>query len=318
MADLETWKAWDAAVASGHINYLYKITFHGRNTDTIVPYVTGREEITFDGVTYLPHPCIHDEIKQDEVGAETGIRIPAARLWIETCLKHDPRVSLEILRWRDELNDAQSMFYGTLKETTFAGSDINLSFGNPLAAANVMLITYTTQRFCNHQMYGKLCGLDFDKYKVEFPEYEIQYPRTIHVPGASFDPDYWESGVFIYSAAVTDGVRVFNIEQSNMLRSVGSDSFELKYPLSPYFDTTVPILLAPNCLLDPKRCKRIFSNSVRATAWVDMPRSNYSALDVTQMEEGDWGTIGAPVKRRAAVPVPPTEPDPVPEEPTGE
>lgn len=290
-----SWHAWDKATISGHIVYLYRITFKGQVEDSVIAYASGRETKTFDGTEFLPHPCVHEEIKEDEIGAITTIKVPAAVMWIETCLKHNPSLTLEIFRWREEKQTAHLLFFGTHKQTTFADTDILIDFGNPLAASNVKLITYYTQRFCNHDMYGQFCGLRFDDFVQEFSGYEVLDHRRIRVEGASFDPDYWKSGLFFYSILISDNTYTFTIEQSNMIRNIeNEDTLVVKYPLSNHLNTGRPIHIAPNCILDLDRCAKFFSNAQRATAWPDMPRSNYTTVDVTQIGEGNQGNIGVP------------------------
>jgi len=287
------WEQWERAVTSGHIKYLYKIQFVGREHTTVVPYTTGRESAIFEGVEYRPHPCIHEDIKHDEVGAETSIKVPAAKLWIETCLKHNPKVTLEIFRWREELGSAQSMFFGNLVETTFADTDIVMEFGTPLGAANVQLITYYTQRYCNHDMYGQYCGLNFNALRQKWSVYNVIDNRRIDI-NTTLDEIYWQNALFFYTVKLTDGIHEFLIEESNMVRGFDQTEIITKYPISQYLDTAEDIILAPNCLLDLSRCKNMLSNLTRACAWPDMPRANYTMLDVTAIGKGGGGNIGRP------------------------
>lgn len=289
-----TWQQWERAVAAGHMRYLYRIQFKGRTMVTDIPYVTGREPLEFEGITYLPHPCVHEDIKFDEIGAETVLKVPAAKLWIETCLKHSPRVSLEVFRWREELADAQSMFYGNLVNTSFADADINMDFGTPLGAANVQLVTYYTQRYCNHDMYGQYCGLDFDSLKLEVDNYLFETNRRVDLGGMSLDKEYWKNALIFYTIKVTDGMYDFHIEESNMVKSMEGGTLVLKYAVSQYIDTTMPIYIAPNCLLNLDRCQANFGNLPRACAWPDMPRANYTMMDVTSIGKGNNGNIGGP------------------------
>lgn len=290
---MATWQQWEQAVAAGHIRYLYRIQFKGRTMVTDVPYITGREPLTYNGVTYLPHPCVHEDIKFDEISAETSLKIPAAKLWIETCLKHSPKVSLEIFRWREELNDAQSLFYGTLINTSFADTDIVMNFGTPIGASNVQLVTYYTQRYCNHDMYGQYCGLDFDSLKLELPEYIFETSRRVDLGGRVLNTEYWKNALVFYTIKVTDGMYEFKIEESNMVKIIDGDALVLKYAVSKYVDTDEPIYIAPNCLLNLDRCKGIHGNLPRACAWPDMPRSNYTMMDVTSIGKGNNGNIGS-------------------------
>lgn len=285
--------AWDRAVASGHIRYLYKFTFLGRTVTSIVPYCTGREELTVDGVTYKPYPCAHEEIKQDEVDAETSVRVPASRLWIEMVIRNSPRLKLEIFRWREELNAAVSIFFGNMLTAGLVENHIAIKFGSPIGASNTELITYYTQRYCNHDLYGQYCGLNFDAFKMVLPTWTQIANRSIDV-GTPLDINYWVNGLMFYTIVVDDSTYTFDLEQCNTFRSIQGNIINTKYPVSQFIDTVQPITIAPNCLLDLGRCRDMMGNLARACAWPDMPRSNYSAMDVTAIGKGNTGNIGRP------------------------
>ncbi len=288
-------KAWDRAVASGHIRYFYKFTFLGRTITSIVPYCTGREEMPEDGVIFKPYPCAHEEIKSDEVDSETKVRLPASRLWIEMVIKNSPRLKLEIFRWREELSASTSIFYGNMLSAALAENVISVSFGSPIGASNTELITYYTQRYCNHDLYGRYCGLDFDALKQVIPagSWTQVGPRSIDI-GAPLDFNYWTNGLLMTTIKIDDGTYSFDLEQGNTFKSVQGSVITTKYPLSTFLDTTAPITIAPNCLLDLSRCKAMMGNLSRACAWPDMPRSNYTAMDVTAIGKGNSGNIGRP------------------------
>lgn len=288
-------KAWDRAVASGHIRYLYKFTFQGRTITSIVPYCTGREELTVNDVTYKPYPCAHDEMKWDEVDGETKIRLPAVRLWLEMVIKHSPRLKVEVFRWREELQSAVSIYYGNMLSASLAENIINIAFGSPIGASNTELVTYYTQRYCNHDLYGQYCGLKFDAFKQVIPagSWTQVGQRAIDI-GTPLDFDYWTNGLLFTTIKVDDGTYAFDLEQGNTFKNVQGSVVTTKYPLSTFLDTTKDITIAPNCLLDLGRCKSMLGNVARACAWPDMPRTNYTALDVASIGKGNTGNIGRP------------------------
>lgn len=287
--------AWDRAVASGHIRYFYKFVFHGRTITSIVPYCTGREIMPFDGVDFKPYPCAHEEMKFDEVDAETSIKLPASRLWIEMTIKHSPKLTVEVFRWREELADATSIFYGNMLSSSLSENLISLKFGSPIGASNTELITYYTQRYCNHDLYGQYCGLDFEAFKQVIPagSWTQIGPRSIDV-GMPLDFNYWVNGLLFTTIKVDDMTYSFDLEQGNTFKSVQGSIINLKYPLSQFLDTTRDITIAPNCLLDLSRCASLMGNLPRSCAWPDMPRSNYAAMDVTALGKGNSGNIGRP------------------------
>lgn len=291
MASSQT--AWDRAVASGHIRYLYKFTFQGKTLTSIVGYCTGREELTVDGVIYKPYPCAHAEIKQDEVDAETTVNVPASRLWIEMTIRNSPKLKLEIFRWRQELDAAVSIFYGNMLSSSLGETTIGLKFGSPIGASNTELITYYTQRYCNHDLYGQYCGLKFDAFKMEIPAWTQVANRTIDI-GQALDADYWVNGLIFYTITVDDSTYTFDLEQCNTFKSISGNYLTLKYPISQFIDTAKSLVVAPNCLLDLSRCKGMMGNLPRGCCWPDMPRANYTALDATAIGKGNGGNIGRP------------------------
>lgn len=300
--DQVLWDAWQKASASGHIRYLYKFTVDGRVDDTVIGYCTGSDVITYDGVTYIPYPCVHEEIKKEADDAETSINIAANKLWLSLLFLNNPRkLHGEIIRYRTELLMGATLYRGDMKNRTLNNNVIKLEFGSSFASSNTNMITYYTQRFCNHAQYDYYCGLNFDELAIEVPaaQYEIEGRKTIHfVDGFTLNTgnDYWKNLILLYTVSLTEDGFTFRYEQDNIANLVTPEAVTLKYPLSAIMDDTAHITLAPNCLLQLTRCKNLFGNLPRACGWPDMPLKNYAALDATQEGKGDGGPRSAPNK----------------------
>lgn len=300
--DIPTWNAWQIAAASGHIRYLYKFVIEGRISDTIIGYCTGSDEVTFDDVTYVPFPCAHEEIKRTSDDAETQINLAASKLWLSLLFMNNPKkLHVEIIRYRTELLDGATLYRGAMRERTIQTNVIKISFGSSFAASATNMITYYTQRYCNHTQYSQYCGMLFDDFKQAIPAagYTLDSRKVIRLTPdyqLNLGANYWRELILIYTVTVTDGDYTFSFEQDNIARSVTPDTITLKYPLNANVDVTNDMVIAPNCLLELPRCRDVFGNLHNACGWPDMPLRNYAAMDASQLGKGEGGPASMPDK----------------------
>jgi len=297
-----TWKDWDAAVISGHIKYLYEIECTGKIVDTFMRYCTGRENIVYDGNEYVAKPIKHGKITFDSTKGKASIVLPGSVLLIELFIKNiAPKTKLTIYRWREELDEAIVIFKGVLLKANFADSLMSLSFGSAMEGVDDNTLTYFTQRYCNHAMYDQRCGLDFETMRIQVDDWQLKIHNRI-IFGGTFDIDkeYLKCALLFYTIRVFDNDQEYLIEQSVTIAEwIGSTrEARLRFPIPESVALDQPMYLAPNCLLDLDRCNNIFANVHRACAWPDMPRTNYAAVDVANLNRDAECNIGFPVHKQ--------------------
>lgn len=299
---MATWEAWECAAQVGHIRYLYDLRIEGKNAVSHIRLCTGRTEVTFNGAIFKPYPVKHSDITFNLVDAETSLELASSKALAELFVKHSPpTIMLTIWRWRRELNSAVSLFTGQFAEAGLDNHIFKVKFNTAIGASNSNMVTYYTQRHCNHDMYGAFCGLQFSDLRVAWSAqtWDVAGPRLLTTQGFTFDQVYWSKGMVFYTIKVIDGEYDFEFEGSNTIRSIiqnGNDAqVELKYPLSPYLLKTGELVMAPSCNLEAVRCRDIFGNAARFAGWPDMPLRNYSAVDATKEGTGTRGSCGGPV-----------------------
>lgn len=296
------WDKWEDATLAGHVIYLYKITVSGRRRSTVRTYCTGSDKIAYDGLEYKPYPCIHKEIKNTVDDSTTSISFAASKSWISVLLENTPhKVSVDIIRYKTDIDMGASLYNGEMRNSKLDVNTFTLEFGSSFAAANTDLILYYTQRFCNHAQYQYLCGMNFDSYAVTIPagRWSLNGRKQIVLdPAYNLDPTYWQELVMLYESRFVEDNEEFIFELDNLATSAGGRFISAKFPVSCGTDPAVDALtIAPNCMLQLKRCRDVFGNLPRATAWPDMPLQNFAAIDVEQQGKGTGGPLGPPSER---------------------
>ena len=299
----DVWKAWDDAAHSGHVVYLYKFTLSGKNSqDTCFRYCTGTQPTTYEGEVYRPRVCRHGDIQITMQDATASIEMVATTAWIVLLIDNTPnKLHLNIVRYRPDISMGKQLYSGDYRGCELHTNIFKLSFGSSFTASDVDMITYYTQRYCNHAPYQRYCGLSFDAYKHVVPagEWEVVGRKSVNIisPGLSLDPSYWAECVITYPVTVTEEGEDVTFELDNMAVNSGGKYIQTRYPISVYADPKKAALtIAPNCMLQLRRCRDVFGNLPRACAWPDMPLKNYTALNSVTAGTGTGGPVNTPGK----------------------
>jgi len=298
-----SWQTWEEAVTVGHVIYLYQFDFYSTYSDTTsVGFCTGRSEIVYNGLTFYPRPIVHSAIKFTYGDVDTTIHLPATKYWIDIFFKTEfLKCDLTIYRYKEELNGAIILFKGKYKKASLKTTTIDVEFGLGLNLANSEVITYWVQRYCNHIIYDKYCGLSQDAYKAEYTNFNITGDNVVELPsspyflGDSFD-DFWREGLVILMGGVEiPNVTFFELPVPNLIASVLSPtSFSLKWNIPDYVMNYAnkKITILPNCIGDLDRCKLLFGNLPRACGWPDMPSNMLTSDTLSDTSVRNRGNIG--------------------------
>ena len=295
---MSKWSFWEEHTYMGHVAYLYQISLIGKRRTTTIGYCTGKEPISWKGQTYIPYPCAHGELTSDLEDVKGSISFAANQMWIDILITNMPnKIKVVVTRYKHDIAQGKVIFVGNMNSFDLTKNVFKLDCSSSFAAANSDMITYYTQRHCNHEQYGYYCGLNFDTYKLPLANYTMLDRRTIQID-ASLDSKYWANFVLIYSVSVPvtmgDWTHTVEYDLENIAANMTGNIATLKYPLSLHFPKRASAIeIAPNCNLSLVRCRDHFGNLPRATAWPDMPLQNYTAADATQCGKGRGGPLFA-------------------------
>lgn len=264
--------------------------------------------VCYPKLTYKPWPCKHETIRESLDDATAEVSFAATPMWMDLLLgSMSVDIDVQICRFRWETHDAYMLYKGRMESCSLNSGVFNLKFSATWNSGNADVPLYFTQRHCNHAPFSAICGLDVEKFivKVKPNDWFIHERQNIILSESiALDPEYWKECIVLYLAKYTDIVEQadgstkevnYAFAGDNIATYANGRSISLKNTISCYVDpTTTPLLLIPNCCLNLQRCRDIFGNLRRATAWPDMPLKNYAALDVATTGKGTGFPQGHP------------------------
>lgn len=251
-------------------------------------------------LTYKPWPCKHESIREAVDDATAEVSFAATPMWMDLLLgSMNVDVEVRICRFRWETHDVYMLYSGKMDSFSFNSGVFTLKCSATWNSGEADVPLYYTQRHCNHTPFSSMCGLYPGKFMLTIPAgqwYVHERQNIILSEAYNLDSEYWKECIALYPVFYTDIVEMpsgktkevkYAFTGDNIAVYVKGRSLSFKNTISCYADTEKsPLVLIPNCCLNLQRCRDIFGNLRRATAWPDMPLKNYAALDVETTGKG--------------------------------
>jgi uncharacterized phage protein (TIGR02218 family) len=249
---------------------LYRVT----EANTVWTFTSSNEPETYNGETYTPRICGHDDIsdKGQVTKSQLDVSFPLEDSFAQHVINSavDAVIKLTIYS-KDESGAYFTEFRGRFSTTSLDGEDqIKITFENVFSSNRQVGVRPLFQRSCRYGVYNGGCKLNINTFKAAGTVTAMSADgRTVTCTGANAQPDgYYTAGVIIFS----DGtMRYISSHVGNTLTLIrSSDTLNSQFAAS----GPVAVFIAPGCTQQTDICGSRFGNVLNFGGFPYIPLKN--------------------------------------------